>query len=110
RPRETPGEDWRHRAERARREVSDLHGRGRRRGVPEHARPAEVVEVVSRSLLMPVADAEAGDRAVDSPFGGLVGSDAEPSRDTGPERLEHDVRFAHQLQGWPRVALEIELA
>ena len=39
--------------------------RQRRRRVGERAGPAEVVEVVARALLVPAADAEARDRAVD---------------------------------------------
>ena len=43
------GEDLRHRAERPRREVGDLDRRVGGSGVREHARPAEVVEVVARA-------------------------------------------------------------
>ena len=49
RPLEERREDLRDRAERAGGEVGDLHRRQLGRGVLEHARPAEVVEVVARA-------------------------------------------------------------
>ena len=69
-----------------------------RRGVPEHAGPAEVVEVVARALLVAAAEAEAGDRAVDGAFRHVLGADAEPRRDAGAKRLEHDVGLAQELE------------
>ena len=90
-PLEQRREDLDDRPERSRCEVRDLHGRPLRRGVLEHARPAEVVEVVSRAGSVRAVRAEAGDRAVDGRAGNVVGPDAESRGHPGPEALEHDV-------------------
>ena len=86
-------EDLRHRTERARCEVGDLNGRNR---VAEHSRPADVVQIVSRALFVRAAGAEARDRAVHGARRYVVGPDAEPLRDAGTERLEHDVGAREQ--------------
>ena len=95
-------------AERARGEVRDLHGRQRRSGVRECARPAEVVEVVAGALLVTSAGAEAGHRAVHGTFRGMLGPDAEPRADAGAERLQHDVRAAEEPARDRRVALQVD--
>ena len=64
-------------------EVGDLRRRHRRRGVGEHAGPAEVVDVVAGAALVAVAGAEAGDRAEDGAC--RATADAEPRRHAGPE-------------------------
>jgi hypothetical protein len=84
-------EDLRDRTERSGCEIRDLHGRHRRRRVRERARPAEVIEVVAGPLLVPAADAETCDRAVDRVRARVVRADAEPCRDARAESLEHDV-------------------
>jgi hypothetical protein len=101
-------DDLRDGTERTGREVGDLDGRPRRRGVPENAGPAEVVEIVSSPLLVTVAEAEAGDRAVDGAFRGVLRADAEPGGHAGPERLEYDVRLAQELERRLGVALQID--
>ena len=69
---------------RARPPRSRRSGRRQRRcGVPEHAGPAEVVEVVPGTLLVAAAEAEAGDRAVDGALRHVLGADPEPRRDAG---------------------------
>src|SRR5262245_24681376 len=78
-------EDLGHGAKPARREIGDLDGWQRRRGVVERPGPAEVVEVVSRALLVATAEAETGDRAVDGAFGHVLRADAEPRGDAGAE-------------------------
>ena len=88
------GEDLHDRAKRARREVGYLDGRPAGLRVLEDARPAEVVEVVSRALLVTSAEAEARDRAVDDSVGNVVRSDSEPCRDPRSEALEDDVSAA----------------
>ena len=106
---EQGGEDLRHCAECARREVGDREGRQGRRGVPEHSGPAEVVQVVPRALLVAPAESEAGDRAVDGALRDLLGTDAQPGCDAGPERLEHDVRLGDELERRRRILLEVDL-
>src|SRR5205085_1175865 len=82
---------------RARRQVRDLHRRQGRGGPLQHARPAEVVEVVAGARLVPAALAEAGDRAVDGALARLLRADAEPRGDVRTERLDDDVRLRDQL-------------
>ena len=106
---EQRGEDLRHGAERACGEVRDLDGRQRRRGVPERAGPAEVIEVVTCALLMAAAEAEAGDRAVDGAFRCVLRADAEPGRDARAEGLEDDVRLAQELERRRGVLLQVDL-
>src|SRR6476660_4005882 len=103
------GEDPRHGAEPAGREIGDLDRWPRRRSVPERAGPAEVIEIVTRALLMAAAEAEAGDRAVDGAFRRVLRADAEPGRDAGAERLEHDVRLVQELERRRGLALQVDL-
>src|SRR5581483_4582942 len=85
------GEDLDHRHLPARGEVGDLHGRHRRRRIGEHARVAEVVQVVPR---LSAVRAEAGDRADDR-----VGSrlHVEPLEHPGAKALEDDARLRESL-------------
>ena len=46
---------------------------------------------MARARAVPRVVTEARDRAVDGGVGHVVGTDAEPRRDAGPEALEHDV-------------------
>jgi hypothetical protein len=62
---EQGGDDLQGGGQAAGREVGDLDGRYRRGRVRERAGPAHVVEVVSRALLVAVADSEPRDRAED---------------------------------------------
>ncbi len=105
RPLEERGEDLGHRAERASGEIGDLHGWKRRRGRLEHARPPQVVEIVTGALLVRAADAEARDGAVDRVRPGRVGADPELRRNPGPKRLEHDVRLPQELRALRPVRL-----
>ncbi len=93
---EERGEDLRHRAESPGREIGRRYRRQRRRGRGEHARPAEVVEVVAGPLLVATAEPEAGDRAVDGAARHVCRPDPEPRGDAGPERLEDDVGAREQ--------------
>ena len=104
-PLEECREDLRHRAHRARSEIRDLDRRERRRRVLENARPAEVVEVVSRALGVTAVDAEAGDRAVHRGLRRALRADPEPRRDARTKRLEDDVRLRHEIESRRRVLL-----
>ena len=99
-------EHVRHRTEPAGREVCDLHRRPGR-GVLEHARPAEVVEVVAGALGMRSVGAEAGDRAVHESGGQIVGADSEPRCDARSEPFEDDVRPGAETQGKSHVRLQV---
>ncbi len=93
-PLEQRSQDLRDGAEGAGREVGRLERRQGGSCVLEHARPAEVVEVVPGSRGVLPLGAEARDRAVDGGGGRVVRPDTEAGGNTGPEPLEHDVRLA----------------
>ena len=96
-----------HGSERAGCEVGDLNRGKPGRGVCEHAGPAEVVDVVSRSRPMGAVVPEAGDRAVDDGVGDVVGSDPESLGDTRSEPLEDDVGTGAQSLREGRIGLEV---
>jgi hypothetical protein len=73
--REERRKDRRHRAERARREVGDLHGWQRRGRFRERPGPAEVVQIVSRALLVAPAGPEARDGTGHGARRHVLGSD-----------------------------------
>jgi len=104
---EERGEDLVDGAERAGGEVGHLHRGPPRRGVVEHARPALVVEVVARALLVPPSDPEARDRADHGPLGHVLGSDPQPCEHAGPEGLQHDVRPPQEAAQERRVAGQV---
>ena len=77
--------------ERAGGEVREWQRRQPGRGVGEQPGPADVVEVVAGALLVPSAEAEAGDGAVDGRPGRVLRPDAEACGHAGPEALDDDV-------------------
>ena len=87
-PLEECSEDLGDRAERAGGEVGRLERRQVRRGVFEHARPAEVVQVVTRPRRVRALGPETRDRAVDRGLRNVVRADAEPLRHARPEAFE----------------------
>jgi TetR/AcrR family transcriptional regulator, fatty acid metabolism regulator protein len=94
--REQRGEHLRDGAERAGGEVGGLH-RGQRRGCAlEQPGEPDIVQIVAGPLFVLAAEAETRDRAVHGTFGCVRGADAEPCRDSGPERLEDDVCASEQ--------------
>ena len=95
-PLEQRRQDLRDGAECAGGEVGGLQRRQPGSGVLEHARPAEVVEVVPGARRVRPRGAEARDRAVDGARRRVVRADAEPRRDAGTESLEDDVRAREQ--------------
>ena len=70
----------------------------------QDARPALVVEVVSRALFVAVADPEARDRTGHDPRGHVLGSDPEAGEDAWPERLEHHVGPAEERRAGTRAS------
>ena len=88
---EQRSEHLRHRAERPGREIRDLQRRQLGRGVLERSGPAEIVDVVTGALLVPAAEPEPGDRAVDGAVGHVVRSHPEPGGDARSEAFQHDV-------------------
>ena len=105
---EKRGENLGDRAERAGREIGRLDRRQARRGVFEHARPAEIVQVVSRTRSVRAVRPEAGDRAVDGRLRNVVRADAEPLRHAGPEAFEDHVGAGEQGLGERKVRLQVD--
>ena len=85
-----------YRSERARCEVGRLERRQARRRVFEHARPAEVVQVVTRARCVRPFGPEARDRAVDRRLRDVVRTDAQPFGDARPEAFEDHVGAGEQ--------------
>ena len=106
-PLEQRGEHARDGAERTGCEIGDLDRRQPWCRVLEHARPAQIVEVVPGAPGMPAFRSEARDGAVHGRLGDVVGPDAEPRRDTGAEALEHDVRLRAERPRELRLDLEV---
>ena len=106
-PLEQGGQDLRHGAESAGREVGRLQWRQAGSGVLQDAGPAEVVEIVPGPSGVRPVGAEAGDRAVDGRGRRVVGADAEASRHPRPEPLEHDVRPCEHASGELRLRLQV---
>ena len=106
-PLEQRRQDLRDGAECAGGEVGGLQRRQAGSGVLEHARPAEVVEVVPGARGVRPLGAEARDRAVDGRGRRVVRADAETRSDSGPEALEHDVRPGEQRLGELRLRLQV---
>ena len=96
------------RAERAGREIGGLDRRQARRGVFEHARPAQVVHVVSRPRGVSAFGPETRDRAVDRGLRNIVGADTEPLGHAGPEAFEDHVGAGEQGTGEGEVRLQVD--
>ena len=104
---EQRGQDLDDGSERAGREVGHLDGRPLGRGVFEHPRPAEVVEVVAGAGCVRAGPSEARDRAVDGRARHVLGADAEACGDAGSEALQHDVGTIRERACEARLVLEI---
>jgi hypothetical protein len=103
------GRKYLHRGgQRPRREIGELDGRHRRRGVGEQPGPALVVEVVARAKLVPPAEAEPRDRAVDDCLGKIRRADPEPVGHAGAKALDHDVGLRAELSRAIDLRLQVD--
>ena len=101
-------EDFGDRPEGACCEVRRLNRRQPRRGVFEHARPAEVVQVVTCASRMRPLGSESRDRAIDRRLGGVVRADAEPLGHARPEAFEDHVCAGEQGLCERQVSLQVD--
>ena len=108
RPLEQGGEHRGDGSQGTRSEIRGLHGRQAGCGVLQHARPAEVVEVVPDPRRVAAVGAEAGDRAVHDRLRHVVRADAEPRRDARAKALEHHVRAGAELTPEGGLGLQVD--
>ena len=107
-PLEQRCENLGHCSECARCEVGRLERRQARRRVLEHARPAEVVQVVTRPRCVRPFGPEARDRAVDGRLRHVVRADAQPFRDARPEAFEDHVGAGEQGSSERKLRLQVD--